>query len=250
MYLKAKNNVKQTGQTIIETVVAIFILVSGIAAAVGLAIFALSSSENVTKQMIAVGLAREGVEGVKNMRDTNWLRDTLTSDCYNPATGQNDATCYKNWLGTGGAPLPFCIDPTSNLGNCNGVGSPTMEYYLGFDPAILDFWDLERQITTDNYGINFNSNISDVTFKGFYSPSDATTGSSVFFRKIILFEEDGVSQYGSGAGNPFNKNTGPRVLVRAQVWWTDKKCPESLTWPGTGKCSVELQTYLTNWKYY
>jgi type II secretory pathway pseudopilin PulG len=250
----------QTGQTMIETLIAIFILVSGIAAAVGLAVYAFSSSESITKQIIGVGLAREGIEAVKNMRDTNWLQGTLSNPttnppgCYNYASSTAfNASCYKGWMGTNGPPPPFCLDPTANNGNCNGVGATTQSFYLGKDPtdtSFPNFWNLQRQFNTNNYGLDFSTTTTAGGFQGFYYPSNSTLSGSGFYRKIIITEDDGVAQYGSGAGNPFNKDTGPRLLVTSQVWWKDKKCPVSTDWPGLGKCSVELRTYLTNWKNY
>lgn len=258
----------QSGQTLIETVIAIFILVSGIAAAVGLAIFALSNSQNLTRQMVAVGLAREGVEAVKNMRDTNWLKQaTIDSDCYNPKSLLNDAKCYKRWLDQQAYPNKFGfigdnLDPT--------VSNPS-NYVLGFNSDSVDwpnFWGLVRNPTllplpiclntpsfpfnSPRYAMDFFSDpTNDSTYgEGYYRPNCSGTGNSGFYRKIILEKEDGVSQYGSGNENPFNKNTGQRLKVISRVWWTDKKCPVSADWPGLGKCSVELQTYLTNWKNY
>src|SRR3989344_455226 len=238
---------QQRGQTLIETVIAIFILVSGIAAAVGLAIFAFASSQNITKHMIAVGLAREGIEAVKNMRDTNWLQGSLSNTCYNPKTAQdNDADCYPNWLNQGGG---YDINPTSNPG--------TQNFRLHYEDD-ADFWDLDSEncSPTCNFGLNFDKNTSLPSFFGFYTYSGSgvshTSATSEYARKITLTEEDGVAQYGSGANNPFNKDSdaGYRLKVVSQVWWADKKCPRSNGWPGQGKCSMELQTYLTNWKDY
>lgn len=248
----AKKNHK--GQTLIETVIAIFILVSGITAAVGLAIFAFSSSQNISKQMIAVGLAREGIEAVKNMRDTNWLRQTsINKDCYNydsglsnpatltcPSSSTGGACCYKNWQ-----TQVFDLNPAGSPGSGN--------YRLRFDLA-GNFWDLESA-SNNRYGLDFDSNASGPSFLGFYSfPNGSGVNHSVatsdFARQIVITEDNGVAQYGSGAANPFNKDTGYRLQVISRVWWTDKKCLRSNVWPGLGKCSVELQTYLTNWKNY
>ncbi len=249
-YQPIKNR-DQSGQTLIETLVGIFILVIGIFSAVSLAVFAYTGSKGAVKKIIAIGLAREGVEAVKNMRDTNWLRQlAIDTNCYNPKGAQNNAKCYKSWLGTSDNAIPYCLDPTDNNGNCNGNGLTTQNYNLGMNVGVNDVWQLNRQRGQDDYGLNFNADIANLNFQGFYVPSNSTQGSSEFFRKIILTEDDGTASYGSGANNPFNKNTGPRLKVVSQVWWTDKQCPVVLNWPGLGKCSVELQTYLTNWKDY
>lgn len=256
-FLKHYQPISQSGQTLIETVVAIFMLVSGIAAAVGLAIFAFSSSQNVSNQMIAVGLAREGIEAVKNMRDTNWLRQTnIDRDCYNsdsgastppavncPASPTGGACCYKNWQRE-----VFDIDP-------GGMGSPpaSRNYRLRFD-SLANFWDLEPA-ANGRYGLNFSTDVSSLAFWGFYTFPDGsgvahTQATSPFARQIVINEDNGVAQYGSGASNPFNKDTGYRLEVISRVWWTDKRCPRRDSWPGLGQCSVELRTYLTNWKNY
>ncbi len=225
---------RQKGQTLIETVVAIFILVMGMTAAVGLALYAFGTSTSITKQIIATGLAREGIEAVKTMRDTNWLNDTLSNNCYSYVTSQNNGKCYKNWLNK-----KFCIDPTNNNGNCNGSAG-NLNYYLGIDGSTQDVWDLVRQRNTDNYGLDFNSAVGN---SGFYSPSNSTAGNSEYYRKISI-EKDNTAPFDHSA------DLGPRLKVTVQVWWTDKKCPRSANWPGLGKCSLELKTNLTNWRDY
>src|SRR3990167_3392339 len=87
----------QTGQTIIETVIGIFIMVMGITAAIGLATYSLSASTTVVKQMVGMGLAREAIEAVKNMRDTNWLKGSLVNTCWNYQNSSLTANCYQGW---------------------------------------------------------------------------------------------------------------------------------------------------------
>lgn len=237
---------KNSGQSLIETMVAIFILVMGITSAVGLASFSLNNSTSIAKQIVATGLAREGVEAVKNMRDTNWLQQTtIDPNCYNFETAGNTGNCYKNWL-----TQKYCIDPTDNNGNCAGTAT-TQNYFLGFDYSDNNFWYLVRQRNADNYGLVFNST---PTQYGMYWPgdktngtlcSDGTAGISDFCRKVIITKIN---------TSPYNKanqtDIGPKLLVQVQVWWKDRKCARSANWPGAGKCAIELSTYLTNWKNY
>lgn len=229
---------KQSGQTLIETLVAIFILVMGISSALGLATYSLNASTSVNKQLIGLGLAREGIEAVKNMRDTNWLQGTLSTDCYNYNTATATASCYRDWLSA-----TFCINPTNNNGNCNGSGV-TQYYSLSFDSSTNTFWNLSLQRTSSDFGLNFVSDAS--TGKGFYTNSNGvdctnTAGRSDYCRKITITKDTAA---------PYNQDVGPQVIVLSQVWWKDKKCPVSADWPGSGKCSIQLQMYLTNWKNY
>lgn len=239
--LLQKNN---AGQTLIETVVALFILVMGISAAVGLSVFAYASSSNISKQIIATGLAREGIEAVKSMRDTNWLRGTLEADnCYNYETGEADkAACYPTWLDQ-----VYCINPTNNQGNCNG-DLVTGNYVLDFSTANANFWTL-RRVNSTNYGLTFYNPTTTNTWRarGFYSPGSiggiscaTAAGRSDYCRKIILTKD---------ATAPFNQDVGPQLIVRSQVWWVDKKCPRVSDYANAKPtCRLELTTYLTNWK--
>jgi type II secretory pathway pseudopilin PulG len=221
----------QDGQTLIETLVALFILVMGVTAAVGLAIYAFGSSTNVTKQVIATGLAREGVEAIRNMRDTNWMRDALSADCYNltviPPVSQN-ARCYKNWL-----------NPTSGINFNLQPPGDEKTYALSFDPSSGLFW---QNNVGNKWGLDFVSDASAMNFAGYYVPNTTSAhGSSEYYRKITLtYDADTV---------PYNYIQG-LLKVKSQVWWTDKKCPRHEDWIDDGKCSVQIETSLTNWKNY
>jgi Tfp pilus assembly protein PilV len=82
------------GQTLIETVVAIGLLTTGIVGGLALAVYSLSSSDTVLKQVVATGLAREGIEIVRNIRDSNWKSGTLTDCSADMGAGQ---VCYTTW---------------------------------------------------------------------------------------------------------------------------------------------------------
>jgi hypothetical protein len=77
-------NNKQAGQGLIEVIIAIFIIASGISGAVTLTYSNLRSNESSITQIIGANLAREGVEVVRNLRDENWL---LGSDWLNAIIG-------------------------------------------------------------------------------------------------------------------------------------------------------------------
>lgn len=219
--------------------VAVFVLIMGVTAAVGLAIFALNTSTNVVKQIVALGLAREGVEAVRNMRDTNWLKiSTPDTDCYNPASGVQDAVCYKLWLDPPGA--------NNGVGNDNGFvlespgngASYRLDYRVN---SAQKFWDLNRENGTV-FGLDLETDMSGGSFSGFYPSRNSGTGSSIYHRKITLNEITTPA--------PYDQAEYKKIEVRSQVWWSDRNCPNVEDWPGTGKCSVELITYLTNWKNY
>ncbi len=87
--------IKQTGSSIIEIIVVILVLTTGIIGVYSI----LSSSSRLAatteKRVQAINLAREGLEIGQNIRDTNWIR--FSSDYENCwSTFNNDSTCIGN----------------------------------------------------------------------------------------------------------------------------------------------------------
>lgn len=228
--LKKKFKSNQSGQTLIETLVACFVLVMGISAALGLANYSLGATNGIKQQLIGMGLAREGIEVIKNMRDTNWLKATYTTNCYNFSTGANTAICYQNWL-----------DATS-VGGFNISSSPfplftTYRYSLRFNGANTLPWSAVR--TTTDFGLNTSSGTG-VLYNGGVGVTP-TNGNSGFARRITITQDTFA---------PFNRNTGGRVKVTSEVWWAGKGCTMTNTPNPDKKCSVTLETYLTNWRVF
>lgn len=61
------------GFTLVETIIAIFILTIGILTIYGVFFDMSRQAKNQSNSLIASYLAQEGIEIVKNMRDTNWI---------------------------------------------------------------------------------------------------------------------------------------------------------------------------------
>ena len=57
----------------IELLVAIFVIVTGIVAVLALSIITITAARESIMQVEAVNLAREGIEVVRSIRDSNWL---------------------------------------------------------------------------------------------------------------------------------------------------------------------------------
>ncbi len=218
----------QAGQTLIETLVASVVLVMGISAAVGLAIYGLGATSGVNKQLIASGLAREGIEAVKNMRDTNWLRSSADTNCFDFYTQTNIALCHKNWLNASGG---YNIDPGTS-----------QTYTLGTKlTGTNDYWNLVP--TSTLFGVSYSPADQSNGLYSIGTTGVSVTNSTSKFGRMITISKDTFA--------PFNlTDLGPRVKVRVDVWWNDKRCPVSDTLPTNNDCTVTLETYLTNWKNY
>ena len=62
------------GFTLLEVITAIFILTVGVGGALSLMNQTLSTASIIEQRLIASYLAQEGIEIVRNIRDTNWLQ--------------------------------------------------------------------------------------------------------------------------------------------------------------------------------
>lgn len=77
---------KNKGFTIIEVVIAIFLITVGIGSSVALINRNNSFNQTLSSRLVAVYLSQEGIEIVRNIRDTNWL----SSSGWNVGLGAGD----------------------------------------------------------------------------------------------------------------------------------------------------------------
>lgn len=269
---------KQRGQTLVETLVAIFVMTMGVTAALGLANYSLNASTNVTKQLIGVGLAREGIEIAKNMRDTNWLRGTLDTggsgvcpDFNSDTSIVSDVSCYpdSSWLSPASGNGAYNFAPYNYVTNGargvlvgyrvnNGVSTP---YFVDRQSGngANTFWDTSVA-ATGQFELNYNVTGLNGNNAGFFTPGSGLSNPSGFFRRVV-FRLEGASNL-SAAGpfaaytavSPYNQTNYSRIRVISQVWWTDQKCPR-VTDPDSAafsslRCKVQLEQVFTNWKNY
>lgn len=268
----------ERGQTIIETVIALSILTAGIGASVSLATHSLSASTSITKQLIGTGLAREAQEAVRNMRDTNWLKGTLNDPVNNPPgctdfSGGQGAACYKDWENIPSSKGGYNISPVSGGQTCTETtpsssfwdlivrvfglsfaeqffssfkpvpvttcvdNGPVSGFSLDYDQTTSPtsrYWTLTPE--TAGYRLLYDANAASGRFYNTESgiPSD-------YFRQVTITEES--TNYSAA-------DLGPRIRITVKVWWTDKNCPYTETFPTKGSCGIKLESYLTNWKNY
>lgn len=200
-----------SGQSLIETIVAIFVLTTGLAAGLALAIFVFGASSDIIKRITATGLAREGAEVVRRMRDSNWLEDTLTN-----CSGQQ---CFSEWL-----------EKTYDI-----EGTPSgKDYRMVFDPTSNSSkWDLDSgtdyrlYLQPSNQGYNHN-----------------TSGSATnFFRKITIILQD--------TNSPYSATSPLLLVRSSVWWHGKNcPSITNLTNPSQTPCKIIIEENLTNWKNY
>ena len=117
LHLKLKK-IKLRGESIVEVVTATVILATILVSTFSILGRATQTNANIRNRVIALNIAREGIEGVRNIRDTNWLKYS---------GNRRDA-----WL---------CLDSTSSQNACDsGTGGKTIpDIDSGETYYIIDF---------------------------------------------------------------------------------------------------------------
>lgn len=223
------------GQSMIETIVAIFILTSALTAGLGLAIYAFSSAQVSLNEVVATNLAREGVDVMRYMRDTNWLESDKKNIAPYTLADCGGTLCYAKWL-EGVSGLGY-----HNYGIAeNSGGSNPNQWRLEFSPSTND-WVLD---VGNDYNLYLQS---DGINAGSYQHVDNGTV-SVFARRMRI-------SYCYTTTTPACANytvQNPEVIVQSTVAWRGKNC----VWAGTdpeaapSRCKIVVEEHLTNWKDY
>ncbi|OGZ58665.1 MAG: hypothetical protein A3B96_03845 [Candidatus Spechtbacteria bacterium RIFCSPHIGHO2_02_FULL_43_15b] len=94
--LKAKFN---KGFTLIELSIAVFVLAVGISGMLALINRLVISGTQIQQQLIASGLAQEGIEVTHNIRNTNWIQDKDWNE------GLDKSGCSTSPLDTSNCPI-------------------------------------------------------------------------------------------------------------------------------------------------
>lgn len=99
---------KHTGFTLLETLVALFILSIAITGAFAVISYNLSSANSIKNGFIASGLAQEGMEVVRNVRDSDWFASRPFGSFGNAAPVADGTYCVQ-WKSV---TLANCGNPT------------------------------------------------------------------------------------------------------------------------------------------
>ena len=255
------DNSKQKGQTIIETLAAIFVLVTTLTVGLGLAVYTLSNAQNSLNEVVAVNLARDGIEMVRMMRDSNWLGGEATDASGFALTNCADigGSCYPRVFtsAVGGSPgylngynlstpnQAVCDFTSTNCSRSFVIRKDLYAMYLTYPlnmftiPAVLDGPIMGVYLGTNNNREGIYDNRIPA---GCSNPVNCPPP---FIRKIKLTRIN-TSPY-------TNSNSNWEVIVNVYVAWSGKRCatitaqdPETLSTP----CKVVLEEHLTNWKDY
>jgi hypothetical protein len=201
--------------SIIEAIIVLMIVVSWIV----WVYWILSSSQKLAtstgNRIQAISIARDGLESVTNIRDTNWIRFSAdTKNCWN--TLNYNISCLNS------------TSTTIDIRTVAGQG------YIVYKNAQNQF-DLARKTNTWNYDTTTYRNNFKVQkdWNWFYTQSWGIDLKPLYTREIIIeYFED------TNADTLINSNDA-KMRVKSLVQWKD-------VWNSAVK-SLTLETVLTNW---
>ena len=223
---------RNRGDTILEVVVAMVILSSILISTFSILNRALETNIDVKNRIIALNIAREGFEGVRNLRDTNWLK----------YSGDRRA----KWL---------CRDSTSDRDTCSGGGNQQIDtidadgkyYTIDYDASpnntryYLDTADynLDLDLTSPNDQSDYLLYIDSANDRYTHNPS-GTPVESVFYRQVYLETINPYLEITTAAtpsslpdfcNNEVDCISG-RLKVRVSVHWLEGGRPRQVTLEG------------------
>jgi len=220
------NDKSSGGYTLIELIIAIGVFTLGIMGVLGLAVSNYHDSQDNVDRVIAINLAREGLELIKNVRDSNWLRIDGNQLCgFSPCTwdsGFDNVSDYMVMAYNDSDGWPnFLIDCNQSIESCvNG--------YI-----------------TSNAGVKLYIN-------GFGNYDHDNTGNSTKFSRVIK-----ISKICLIAGGSINEGGDPHNFEYAVDMDTDCGVSEThigfnlishVQWEDNGTQTAEISSSIYNWK--
>jgi hypothetical protein len=219
-----------------------------------LALYAVSSSANNKNQIVATNLAREGIEVVRMMRDSNWLMaedDPQVEDlqnCTYPLPAPNNVhPCYPEAFASNN-PLGGQFDLESSAWPFN--------YLTAFSNGTWSRGSAFLGITS-----YFLCKQADGRFEhiGVHGASCSTP--LQYARRVSITAGSTAAPYTSDSGNPTAASGhSPEKVITSTVVWQGRNCtvfptdivamasfdPETFN----TRCKIQITEHLTNWKDY
>ncbi|MDP1538648.1 MAG: prepilin-type N-terminal cleavage/methylation domain-containing protein [bacterium] len=112
--------------TLVEVLIAMFLLTVGTVGAIHAIVRVIEATEVSSSQLIASYLAQEGIEIVRNIRDTNWLEARTASNPWDEGLTNCSGGCIADYKHSYG---PNQLDPTLPAYNNQFLNIDTDGFY-------------------------------------------------------------------------------------------------------------------------
>lgn len=206
-HIKAKGK-ENKGFTLIELITALSLISIALVAVISLLVSTLKTSKASKDELIAANLAREGIELIRNIRDTNWLKcneETTSSAC--------------RWG-------HFATDTEGNLKKIN----KNNKYILEFNPFNENSIPILRQVQDDD---DINISICTIGQNQAYIHSNIDCNADGAEKEETIF-----SRHITFTQNHADVNSTDEIQVTVTVEWTEQSQDRS----------ISLTEYLYNWQ--
>ena len=149
-----RKKILKKGESLVEVIMAIFVVAMGSAVATSLIISALQSNQFSRDNLIALNLAVEGMEAMRSIRDANWLKYSYDKpNCWNLFPDSTLTSCAD----AAAKPIPsdkYTVDLnlTKNQygwGITHVVGSALDLNNSGNEKYVLKFYDIDPLFNSD-----------------------------------------------------------------------------------------------------
>ena len=224
MYFNKKNTKRKKGETILEVMIATVILVVVLVATFMVLNQSVAINADLKNRVIALNIAREGMEGVRNVRDTNWIRyagDRRNKWLCQDSTGQNCQTFFTNGF---------------YILNTNSSTAPSRYFLTKIQNATkIDISDgisaEEQQGSLYDHGVVINH--------------DAANGTKTpFYRQIELQVENPYDETNASSGNP------PLFCNSGSCNTAQLKAIVRVQWPNLNGATEEVMLEAKLFDYY
>lgn len=159
---KTRSNKSKRAETLLEVMVALVVLTLGSISATTLVLAAINANIYNKDALMALNLAQEGIEYMRNLRDTNWIKFSANRQgCWNV---QPDQPC-QDLPSTKIQPADITVNDGYTLGDRLSLTGTSTKLNLadgGLDAAYqLKYWDLNSAVDSDGLDIKADGNGKD-----------------------------------------------------------------------------------------
>lgn len=223
---------KQTGFTLLETVIAIGIISTGVISIITLSMVVLNASRNSSARFQAMNFSREGIEVVRMVRDSNWLAVDSGDTSVSWNSGLSDSGDYTAIAtianrASSNVYLEFGVDAAGDT--CNDINGVTYDCSaIWYDNSINTYFQ-----TTQGTTLGDTFDVKDPK----YAESD--------FQRVITLnpicrnDADSTDEVVITSGNCPAGYTQVGVDVLSEVFFTEDGESQS----------VVLEEHMYDWKY-
>ncbi|HMR01042.1 MAG TPA: hypothetical protein PKA32_01510 [Candidatus Gracilibacteria bacterium] len=199
---------EKTAETLVEVVVAVFVVVMGSAVATTLIVNSMRANSFSKDNLVALNLAVEGLEAVRNIRDTNWMKFGFDkTNCWNlvPGSGPGDCSPLYDQIAEGyytadlnPISYEFDLGSVADSLDLNSASNPNDSYRLGYVDLTTVAGTQDILITEDTIaGLGLTNAGASKFYREIhieYDTGDPATGEIMYVTSTVQWDQNGVHQ--------------------------------------------------------